>query len=348
VHKSTVFTFESFAEMQAALYGDKEDYFYVRDGHPTLEALERELLKVEPADFAMVFSSGMAAISAALLAALNEGDNVIVQKEVYGPTRLIFEEYLSAFGISSTFVDMQDIRAVEKAIQSDTELIYLENPSPFTLRCPDFASIRDLAEKYQLKVMVDNSGAFGIQSVMDYVDLVGISLSKYPAGDSQILGGALLGRGEWSEQVEMARSTLGGVMMPWNAEELIQEMANLSIRLAAVGDTALWMADRLKGHPKVKRVYYPQVIGNKRPFGGLITVEFDLDLMDIPRFIDQLKYFKKGVFWGGTIPVVTPLLASYRVEVLKSWGLSPKLVRFYTGSEDPEKLFADIDQALSF
>jgi len=163
--KTTSFVFRSFREMQAALYGDSKDYFYVRDGHPTLEALERTLLSYEPADFAWVFSSGMSAISTGLFALLSQGDHVVVQKEIYGPTRLLFEEYLPSFGVSCTFTDVNDVDALEESITPDTELIYLEMPAPFTLTCPPLEQIKGLADKYQVSVMVDNSAGFGYEKI---------------------------------------------------------------------------------------------------------------------------------------------------------------------------------------
>lgn len=345
--KTTAFTFNSFVEMQAALYGDSKDYFYARDGHPTLEALEKRLLEVEPADFAMVFSTGMAAISTGVLALLSQGDHVIVQKEIYGPTRLLFEEYLSSFGVSSSFLDVNDMKTLENSITPDTELIYLEMPAPFTLSCPPLNEIRSLADKYQISIMVDNSAGFGYERVSHYADLVAVSLSKYPAGDSGIMGGALLGTQGWKEPVEMARSTIGGIQMPWDAESLLGEMENMETQLELIARGGYQFRNMVRDHPKVKNVYYPEEhSGRNLRMGGFVSVEVDISLMDVPRFIDGLRLFRKGVFWGGSIPVVTPLLASYRIEVLKEWGLSPSLIRFYTGTENPELLYLDLVNAL--
>ena len=345
--KTTSFVFHSFREMQAALYGDSKDYFYVRDGHPTLEALEQVLLSYEPADFAWVFSSGMSAISTGLFALLSQGDHVVVQKEIYGPTRLLFEEYLPSFGVSCTFTDVNDVDALEESITPDTELIYLEMPAPFTLTCPPLEQIKGLADKYQVSVMVDNSAGFGYEKITPFADLVAISLSKYPAGDSGILGGALLGCEGWKEPVEMARSTLGGIMMPWDANVLIWEMESMRQRLEVIGSNVYQLQSMLSAHPMLKEVYYPRDINGKSvKMGGFVTVELNISLLDIARFIDNLSLFQKGVFWGGSIPVVTPLLASYRVEVLESWGLNPGLIRFYVGMESPDRLYADIVSAL--
>lgn len=345
--KSTSFVFHSFREMQAALYGDSKDYFYVRDGHPILEALERTLLSYEPADFARVFSSGMSAISTGLFALLSQGDHVVVQNEIYGPARLLFEEYLPSFGVSCTFADVNDVDTLEKSITPDTELIYLEMPAPFTLTCAPLEQIRSLADTYQVSVMVDNSAGFGYENITPFADLVAISLSKYPAGDSGVLGGALLGCEEWKEPVEMARSTLGGIMMPWDANCLIGEMESVGQRLEVIASNVYQLQSMLSAHPMVKEVYYPRGTNGKSvKMGGFVTLDLNISLLDVACFIDNLSLFQKGVFWGGSIPVVTPLLASYRVEVLESWGLNPGLIRFYVGMESPDRLYVDIINAL--
>ncbi|WP_018963566.1 PLP-dependent transferase [Coprothermobacter platensis] len=348
IYRSTNFTFHDFNDMQAALYGDSKDYFYARDGHPTVENLEKKLLSFEPADFSFVFASGMAAISAGLLSVLGEGDHVIVQEEVYGPTRLLFEEYFPSFGVTSSFVDVTNLTAVEKAIKAETELVYVETPSPFTNKLCNLEGLRKMADNYELTIMADNSAGFGFLQASRFADLVAVSLSKYPAGDSQILGGALFGNEMWREPVEMERSTFGGVMMPWDAKHLYDELMEMPERLSHIAHNAYNLQELLKVDERVKNVYYPVMDSSKpSPVGGFVTAEFDMSLSDLPMFVDKLELFKKGVFWGGTTPVVTPLLASYRVDVLKSWGLSPNLVRFYTGDVNAEELYQDISKALS-
>lgn len=161
------------------------------------------------------------------------------------------------------------------------------------------------------------------------------------------MGGALLGTQGWKEPVEMARSTFGGSMMPWDAESLLGEMENMETQLELIASGAYQFRNMLREHPKVKNVYYPEEhSGKDLRMGGFVTVEIDISLMDVPRFIDGLTLFQKGVFWGGSVPVVTPLLASYRIEVLKEWGLSPGLIRFYTGTANPKQLYSDVVNAL--
>jgi len=162
-----------------------------------------------------------------------------------------------------------------------------------------------------------------------------------------VLGGALLGSEGWKEPVEMARSTLGGIMMPWDANALIGEMESMRQQLEVIGSNVYQLQSMLSAHPMLKEVYYPRDTNGKSvKMGGFVTLELNISLLDIARFIDNLSLFQKGVFWGGSIPVVTPLLASYRVEVLESWGLNPGLIRFYVGMESPDRLYADIVSAL--
>ncbi|NPV87973.1 PLP-dependent transferase [Coprothermobacteraceae bacterium] len=340
------FFFENFEQMQSVLYGDSEGYYYARDGSPELTALETALVQLDGFDRVLVFNSGMSAIASTLFSVLNSGDHVLVQREIYGPARLIFEEYLPAFGIRADFVDVSNAEQLEAHILPFTEAIYLEVLSSFTLCVPDVKTIRQLADAYGLLVIADISASFGYAKWHPYLDFAMTSLSKYLAGDTGLLGGAVFCSQDRVQHLEMTRSTLGTTLMPDDALALANQLPGLAERHQQISHSGLGFAQGLRNLNAVIDVMYPR-LDDKTAVGGLVSAIFDFSGGQLVEFINNLRRFRLGVSWGGSIPIVTPMTAAYRPEVLSSWGIDHRLVRFYTGIADAAELLDDVEQALT-
>lgn len=363
--QTATYTFENTGAlvefMEAKVWGDGiEREEYGRYGNPTTRAVEERLAQLEGAEDALLFGSGMAAITTTLLTILSSGSHVILTDDCYRRTRQFVWTFLKRLGIESTTVPMGDYEALEAAIQPNTRLIVSESPTNPYLRCLDLPRLVAIARQHRLKTFIDATFATPINvRPIDYgIDLVIHSATKYFSGHNDVLGGVIAGSAELITGLRASRGVLGGVIDP-NAAWLIERgIKTLGLRVQHQNESALTVARYLEAQPRVQRVWYPGLdshpdhaiaAAQMSGFGGVVSFEIDGTLEDAARLIDALRIPVIAPSLGGVESLIEqPALMSYydkSPEERQALGIKDNLVRFAIGIEDTKDLIADLQQA---
>jgi cystathionine beta-lyase/cystathionine gamma-synthase len=242
------------------------DMFYTRYGNPTHTVVQEAIAELEHTDRALLFPSGMSAVTTTLLALLKSGDHIVAQRDIYGGVTKFLTQWLPKLGIETTLVDTTDCEQHERAIRPNTKLLYLESPTNPTLRIVDLKKAVGVARAHSLMSMIDSTFATPINCrPAEYgIDLVMHSGTKYFAGHSDLICGILAGRGDLLETVHATRTTLGCNMDPHAAYLLLRGMRTLAVRVERQNASALKVAQYLAGHSKVRRVHYPFLNGHEQ------------------------------------------------------------------------------------
>jgi cystathionine beta-lyase/cystathionine gamma-synthase len=338
------------------------DMFYTRYGNPTNTVAERAIAELEGADAALLFASGMNAITTSIMALLKTGDHIVAQRDIYGGTNKFLTQWLPKFGIETTFVDTVEYKQHEDAIRPNTRLLYLESPTNPTLRVVDLRKVTALAKRHNLISMIDSTFATPInQRPVEFgVDLVMHSGTKYFAGHSDLICGIMAGRSDLIEQIHHTRTTLGGIMDPHAAWLLLRGIKTIAVRVQRQNLNALRVAQFLAKHSKVRNVNYPFLEGHPQHGlaleqmqggGGLLSFEVDGTGQDACRLTEALNLFTLAPSLGGVDSLVSiPVLTSHAMisaEDRVKMGVSEQLIRISVGIENADDLIADIEQALS-
>jgi methionine-gamma-lyase len=359
--RSSNFTFSSTEEMKRWAEGKSKAFIYTRFGNPTLAVAEAKIAELEHGEAGLVTASGTAAISSALLAILQAGDELIATRQLYGGSYRLMRDVLPRMGIRVQHVEA-DLEGVDRLVNAKTRALYVESPTNPTLGLVDLQKTVDLARQHKLVSIIDNTFATPIlQKPLEMgFDLVLHSATKYLAGHSDLVAGAVAGSHELVGKVREMMVSLGGSMDPDPAYLLIRGLKTLEIRVRRQSETALAVASFLEQHPKIERVHYPGLPSHpdhelaKRQmtgFGGMLAFDLKGGLEPACRFCDRTKIFLLAVSLGGVESlIVLPIYTShYRMSTveLKAAGVEPGTVRMSVGLEDPRDLIADLDQALS-
>jgi len=338
------------------------DMFYTRYGNPTNTAAEKAIAELEGTDAALLFSSGMNAITTSILALLKSGDHIVAQRDIYGGVTKFLSQWLPKLGVETTFVDTTEYDQHARAIRPNTKLVYLESPTNPTLRVVDLKKVAGLASQLNLVTFIDSTFATPInQRPADFgIDLIMHSGTKYFAGHSDLICGIVAGRRDLIETIHSSRTTLGGNMDPHAAWLLLRGMKTLAVRVQRQNDNALRLAQFLARHSKVRRVHYPFLEGHPQRAlameqmhggGGVLSFEVDGTAEDARRFTEGLRLFNLAPSLGGVESLVTiPVLTSHGMisaEQRQKMGVSDQLIRLSVGIENADDLIADLDQALT-
>jgi cystathionine beta-lyase/cystathionine gamma-synthase len=337
----------------------EQEYSYTRINNPTTEIAEKKIAALEEGEDAKCFSSGMAAISSAIMHYISKDCHVICVKNVYGPTRDFLENYLTKFGVETTFVNGEDVDEIERAIRKNTKLIYLESPSSLVFSMQDLEKMAKLAKSYSIGTIIDNSYSTPLfQNPIKYgIDMVIHTASKYLGGHSDIVAGVLISRKEIIESiVYKERALFGGIMDPHQSWLLIRGLRTLPVRVMQHQENAMKVASFLEKHPKVKLVLYPGLkshpqyeLGKKQMSGytGLMSFVPKGNSEDINKFVGNLRYFQNGCSWGGFESLVVKLGVGKTREELEKMCIPNGLVRIHVGLENVNTLIDDLDRGLS-
>ncbi|MBI3932971.1 MAG: aminotransferase class I/II-fold pyridoxal phosphate-dependent enzyme [Acidobacteria bacterium] len=362
VVQSSTFVFASSQEMRRYLGGDEDLYLYTRYANPTLRALEEALAALEGGEAGLVFASGMAAMTTALVSLVSAGDEVLASATLYGGTARLVREVLPRLGVPGRMVPLADPAGLRSLVGPKSRVLVFESPTNPTVDVLDVRAITAQAHDLGLTVVVDNTFATPIlqQPLALGADLVMHSLTKALAGHSDLVGGALVGS---RERIEAARATLkvlGGCMDPHPAFLAIRGLKTLHLRVQRQGENALAAARFLEGHPRVRRVLYPGLPSHpahevaKRQmsgFGGMVSFVLDGGLPAAERFYDGLRLIARAASLGGVETLVSlPVHTShhgYSEAQLREAGVDPGMVRVSFGVEDADDLVADLDRALA-
>jgi cystathionine gamma-synthase len=338
---------------------DREEYG--RYGNPTVQAVERKLAALEGGEAALLFATGMCAVTSTLLTLLSAGDHLILTSDCYRRTRQFCQTFLERWGMSTTLVPPGDYEAMEAAVQPSTKLIFSESPTNPYLRVLDLPRTVDIANRNHLILIVDSTFATPInQRPLELgVDLVIHSATKYLGGHNDLLAGAVVGPREWVAEIKKSRGVLGGTTGPQDAYLLLRGLKTLALRVQRHNENGMRVAQFLEGHPKVRRVYYPGLSSHPdyavaheqmTGFGGVVSFEIEGDLESTGAFIDALRLPCIGPSLGGVESLVEqPAIQSYyelTTEQRRQIGISNELVRYALGIEDTDDLIADLEQAL--
>ncbi len=337
------------------------DMFYTRYGNPTNTVAEAAIAEMEGADAALVFSSGMNAITTSIMALLKSGDHIVAQRDIYGGTIKFLSQWLPKFGIETTFVDTVEYDQHENAIRPNTKLLYLESPTNPTLRVVDLRKVAAIGKNHKLITMIDSTFATPInQRPVEFgIDLVMHSGTKYFAGHSDLICGVMAGRSDLIEQIHHTRTTLGGNMDPHAAWLLLRGIKTVALRVQRQNLNALRVAQFLAKHSKVRKVNYPfledhpqhnvaleQMSGG----GGVLSFEVDGTGQDACHLSEALRLFTLAPSLGGVDSLVCiPVLTSHAMiaaDQREKMGVTEQLIRISVGIESADDLIADLEQAL--
>ncbi|NRP23054.1 L-methionine gamma-lyase [Ensifer adhaerens] len=354
--QTSLFTFKDYDDMVASYKGERVRPIYTRGLNPTVRMFEEMLAKLEGAEDAIGFASGMSAISSTVLSFVEPGDRIVAVNHVYPDAFRLFGTHLKRMKIEVTYVDGRDEEAVAKALPG-AKLFYMESPTSWVMDTHDVASLARLAKDQGIITAIDNSWASPIfqQPIALGVDLVIHSASKYLGGHSDVVAGVVAGSKELIGRIRSeAYPYLGGKLSPFDAWLLIRGLRTLPIRMKAHERSALTVAQRLQAHPLVETVCHPG-LGNTLPPGlsgtsGLFSFIFR-DGVDVRRFADHLDLFKLGVSWGGHESLIVPgevvLSQKAQPNSAAAFGISPRSVRLHVGLEGTEALWSDLEAAMS-
>jgi cystathionine beta-lyase/cystathionine gamma-synthase len=338
------------------------DMFYTRYGNPTHTVAEKAIAELEGTDAALLFASGMNAITTSILALLKSGDHIVAQRDIYGGATKFLSQWLPRLGVEATLVDTIEYDQHARAIQPNTKLLYLESPTNPTLRVVDLKKVAALARQHNLITFIDSTFATPInQRPADFgIDLVMHSGTKYFAGHSDLICGIVAGRGDLIETIHSTRTTLGGNMDPHAAWLLLRGIKTLAVRVQRQNDNALRVAQFLAQHPKVRRVHYPFLEGHPQRAlameqmhggGGVLSFEVEGNGEAAKRLSEALHLFTLAPSLGGTDSLVTiPVLTSHGMisaEQRAKMGVTEQLIRLSVGIENAGDLIADLEQALT-
>ncbi len=353
--QTSLFTFTDYDDMIASYRGEKIRPIYTRGLNPTVRMFEEMLAKLEGAEDAIGFASGMSAISSTVLSFVEPGDRIVAVRHLYPDAFRLFGTLFKRMRIEVTYVDGRDEEEVARALPG-AKLLYLESPTSWIMETHDIAALAALARRHGVITTIDNSWASPIfqQPISLGVDLVIHSASKYLGGHSDVVAGVVAGSKELIGRVRSeAYPYLGGKLSPFDAWLLIRGMRTLPIRMKAHEQSALSIARRLQAHEAVEAVCYPG-LANQLPNGlsgtsGLFSFIFK-DGVDVRAFSDHLKLFKLGVSWGGHESLIVPgnvvLAQKAQPNSAVAFGISPRSVRLHVGLEGTEALWSDLEAAI--
>ena len=359
VFQSGNFSYPTVAAMRETVQQEFNRPLYTRGYNPTVAMLRKKVAALESAEDALVFSSGSAAIAAAVIAFVQAGDHVVCVRKPYSWTRKLLDELLARFGVEVTYVDGTDAENYRRACRDNTRLFILESPNSLTFELQDLGAVAAIAKEQGVLTLCDNSFNSPLfqRPIEHGIDLVAHSATKYLNGHSDVVAGVLAGSQAHIRQV-MAKEfmTLGAAPSPHDAWLLMRGLRTLGLRMHRSADSAARVAHFLEAHPKVARVHWPgleihpqHALANRQMerVAGLMSIELDApDEAAVERFCDGLQRFLIAVSWGGYESLQFPVCALKGPSGYYT-DLPFTLVRLYVGLEDPDHLIADLDQALA-
>ena len=361
IARTSSFTFSSSEEMKLWAEGKGSAYMYTRYANPTLAVAEEKIARLEGAEVAVVTASGMAAISSTLLSVLKAGDEVITTQALYGGTYRLMRDIFPRMGITVRHVDT-DLAGIERLVNPRTKALYVETPTNPTLRLVDLRKAAEFAKEWDLISLIDNTFASPVlQKPLEFgFHLTIHSATKYLAGHSDVIAGAVAGRKSLVDKVRQMVIYLGGSMDPEAAFLLIRGMKTLEVRVKTQCATALVVAKFLEKHPKVARVHFPGLASHPdhslakkqmKGFGAMLAFDMKGGLAAARRFCDRTRIFLLAASLGGVESLVLlPVYSShYRMseKELCASGIAPGTVRVSVGLESPADLIEDLRQALA-
>jgi cystathionine beta-lyase/cystathionine gamma-synthase len=361
IYQSVKFEFDSLEETERFLRGERAGFFYTRASNPTTRQLELLLAELQGREECLVCASGVGAISQTLLALTKQGDHILCFIETYNPTRYLIRRLLARFGVTHTMLSIEDTAGIEKALAAHkTRLVVFESPTNPVTKIADLTAITRLARSAGALTVMDNTFA-GFHQHGEYeIDLFLHSLTKYASGAGDVMGGAVIGRGDLIRGMRTEWGTLGGTLDPHAAYLILRGLKTYFVRYQAQCASALRIAQLLVAHPAVERVHYPGLPthpqhelakAQMKEFGSIVAFDLKGGAEAGGRFAGALQLFALTASLGSTESlVVAPQMMGGRDltrDQLRTSAVTEGTVRLSIGLEDVGDLMEDITQALA-
>ncbi len=363
VSLTSSYVFGSAAEAAAVFQGEAPGYIYSRFTNPTVEAFERRLAAMEGGASCVATASGMAAVLSLCLAVLKQGDHIVASRGLFGSTINLFNNVLSRFGLSTTYVDAVDLAAVEAAIRPNTRLLFVETPSNPLVELVDIAAMAGIAHRHGAWLCVDNCFLTPVlqQPLKLGADFVIHSATKYLDGQGRCVGGAIVGDAERvGKDVFGFMRTAGPCLSPFNAWVFLKGLETLAVRMKAHCDNAHALAEWLEEQASVKRVFYPGLASHpqhvlagqqQRGYGGIVSFEIDGGREAAWRLIDSTRLISITANLGDTRTTIThPATTTHgriTAEARAAAGIGEGLLRIAVGLEDIDDIKRDLARELT-
>lgn len=356
------FTYSSAQEALEAFTDQTDHFLYSRFHNPTVDVFEKRLAAIEGAEFAVSFSSGMAAVFASLACLVEAGDHIVASAAMFSSCHVVITEILPKWGVTYELVKANDLDAWAKALSKPTKAVFIESPSNPLMEITDIRAVSDLAHKIGATVIVDNVMATPVfQRPLELgADVVMYSATKHIDGQGRVLAGALLGSFSYIQEklVPFTRHT-GPSLSAFNAWLLLKSLETMHMRVEQMNSSAQKIAEFLESRAEIKSVRYPglashpdaAVIKKQMSGGGTtIGIEFNGSQKDAFKFMDSLRIIDISNNLGDSKSLIThPASTTHRrlsEEVQLGMGITPSVVRLSVGLEHVDDLIKDIDQAL--
>ena len=366
LHLSSTFTFETTEQGGEVFAGEREGYFYSRISNPTNDLLERRIASLEGAEAAVAMASGMAAITSTLWTFLQAGDEIIVDKTLYGCTFSFFYHGLTKFGIKVISVDLTDTEGLSKHLSKKTKIVYFETPANPNMRLIDIEKVSTIAKSSgapDIKVMVDNTYAtpYLCKPVDLGADIVVHSATKYLGGHGDLVAGVVAGSKQDMDDVRLVgmKDMTGAVISPFNAMLIMRGLKTLELRMQRHCRSAKKIAKFLDENVKVSQVFYPGLESSEyhalakkqmHDFGGMIAFILKGGYEGAQQFMDQLNMIQRAVSLGDAETLIqhpaSMTHSTYTPEEKLIAGIDEGLIRLSVGLENFEDIEADLMQAL--
>ncbi len=361
LYQTATFSFENTAQGSARFAGDEAGYIYTRLGNPTTTELEERVAALEGYPAAAATATGMGAVSATMLAFLRHGDHVVISDAIYGCSFALFSELFERFGIGVTFVDMADLNATRAAMRSTTKIVFLESPVNPHLKVIDIAAVAKIAHAQDARVVVDNTFMTPLlqQPKLQGADLVLHSATKYLNGHGDVVAGIVCGSAEDIELIKLTTlKDMGATMSPHDAWLILRGLKTLDVRMERHCKNAVKVAEYLRAHPQVEKVYFPgfsdhpaqALMGTQmQGTGAIVAFEVKGDLATARSLLDALQLITIAVSLGDAETLIqhpaSMTHSPYTPEARATAGISDTLVRISVGLEAVEDIINDLDQA---
>jgi cystathionine beta-lyase/cystathionine gamma-synthase len=360
IYQSVKFSFDNTEETLRYLRGQREGFYYSRSANPTLKQLQLLLARLQGRDDCLLTGSGVATIAASLLSLCKQGDHILAFVESYGPTRYIVQHLLAKFGVAHTLLSIEDLPGIERVLREvPTRLVVFESPTNPVTKIANIEHLTAHARRAGALAVLDNTFAgFHNHGAYD-IDIFLHSLTKYASGHGDVMGGAIIARGELIAAMRKDIGTMGPTLDPHAAFLIQRGMRTYFLRYERQCANALAASQFLESHPRVKRVHYPGLGSHPQhqlarrqmsDFGTVVTIELDGGFEQGARFAEALEFFSISASVGSTESLVMPpqLLASheYTAEQRAASLVTPGTVRLSIGLEDATDLIQDLGQAL--
>ncbi|MGH1467045.1 MAG: methionine gamma-lyase [Cognatishimia sp.] len=363
LHLTSTFLFET-AEAGGEMFaGERAGHFYTRISNPTNDLLEQRIASLEGAEAGLALASGMGAISATLWTLLSPGDELIVDKTLYGCTFSFMQHGLQKFGIKITPIDLTAPENLEAVISDQCKVVYFETPANPNMRLVDIAAVSEIAKRNGAKVVVDNTYAtpYLTRPIEFGADIVVHSATKYLGGHGDLVAGLVVGRADVVQEIRLfgMKDMTGAVISPFNAMLVLRGMKTLALRMERHCQSAMKIARALESHPSVQKVYFPGLESFEQhdlarrqmsDFGGMIAFELSGGLDAGRSMMNRLQMIGRAVSLGDAETLIqhpaSMTHSTYTPEERATYGISDGLIRLSVGLEGLNDILADLENAL--